>query len=113
MTSEPRPVKQPAGEEERLRRENQELKRQLQELQAPPGHRQSGALWRPSATTIWAIFLAACVLTAVAFLAGYIPLQKRQALIVAEEQAEEKSLPRVEVVEVKRAGGRSELELPG
>jgi RND family efflux transporter MFP subunit len=113
MTSEPRPVREPAGEEERLRRENFELKRQLQELQAPAGHRQSGALWRPSATTIWAIFLAACVLIAVAFLAGFVPLQKRRALIVAEELADERSLPRVEVIEVKRAVGRSELELPG
>jgi RND family efflux transporter MFP subunit len=115
MTSEPRPVREPAGgsEEERLRRENHDLKRQLQELQAPADRRHLGTMWRPSAITIWAIFLAACVLTAVAFLAGYLPLQKRRAVVVAEEQEQERALPRVEVIEVARAGSRSELELPG
>jgi RND family efflux transporter MFP subunit len=113
--TEPRPVRDPAGstEEERLRRENHDLKRQLQALQAPGDRPHSGTLWRPSATTIWAIFLAACVLVAVAFFAGYLPLQKRRTLIVAEEQAQEQALPRVEVVEVRRSVSRSELELPG
>jgi RND family efflux transporter MFP subunit len=115
MTSEPRPVREPAGgsEEERLRRENQDLKRRLQELHAPAEGHHSAALWRPSGITIWAIFLAACVLTAVAFFAGYLPLQKRRALVVAEEQEQERLLPRVDVVEVRRDGSRSELELPG
>jgi RND family efflux transporter MFP subunit len=114
MTSEPRPVREPAGgsEEERLRRENLELKRRLHELQKP-AEGQPAVLWRPSATTIWAIFLAACVLTVVAFLAGYLPLQKRRALVIAEEQEQEHALPRVEVVEVRRDGSRSEIELPG
>jgi RND family efflux transporter MFP subunit len=114
MTSEPRPVRDPAGtEEERLRRENHELKRQLQELKAPSGRETAVALWRPSAITIWVIFLAACVVIAVAFVAGYLPLQKRRALIVAEEQEQERSLPRVEVVQVRRAGDSAEFQLPG
>jgi RND family efflux transporter MFP subunit len=113
MTSEPRSTKDPAGDEqERLRRENQELKRQIQEMRgshAGPG----GRVWQPSSTTIWAIFLGACILTAVAFFAGYLPMQKRRALIVAEAQEQERSLPRVEVIEVGRSKGSSELELPG
>jgi RND family efflux transporter MFP subunit len=114
MTSEPRPVRDSGtSEEERLRRENLELKRQLQELHAPAERQASGALWRPSATTIWAIFLAACVLTAVAFLAGFLPMQQRRALVIAEEQEQERALPRVEVIEVGRSGDRKELELPG
>ncbi len=104
MTSEPL-------EEQRLRRENEELRRQLQELRAPadPGR----AMWRPSGTTIAALFLAACLLMALAFFAGYLPLQKRRALIVAEAQEVEHALPRVEVIEVGPAVGKAELELPG
>src|SRR5436305_9536315 len=101
MTFEPRSLN-PAGnsEEDRLRRENQELKRQLQELNAPAHRRPSAALWRPSGITIWVIFLTACVLTAVAFFAGYLPLQKRRTLIVSEAREQEQSLPGVEVIEV-------------
>jgi len=113
MTSEPRSTRDPAeGEEERLRRENEELKRQLHELRAPAEDRPRG-MWQPSGTTIAAIFLLACVLTAIAFFAGYLPLQKRRALIVAEAQEQEHALPRVEVIEVGRSPGNSELELPG
>ena len=113
MTSEPRFTKDPAGDEqERLRRENQELKRQIQEMRG--SHEGPGArVWQPSSITIWAIFLGACILTAVAFFAGYLPMQKRRALIVAEAQEQERSLPRVEVIEVGRSKGSSELELPG
>src|SRR5690242_19891143 len=102
MTSEPRPVREPAGggEEERLRRENLDLKRRLQELQHP-SENHTAALWKPSATTIWAIFLAACILVAIAFLAGFLPMQKRRALVIAEEQQQEHTLPRVDVVEVR------------
>jgi RND family efflux transporter MFP subunit len=111
MISDPRSLKDPAGnEEERLRTENRDLKRQLQELKAPA---LPVTLWRPSGITIWAIFLAACILTAVAFFAGYLPLQKRRALIQNEAQEQERSLPRVEVIEVGRSSKSSELELPG
>jgi RND family efflux transporter MFP subunit len=113
MTSEPRSTKDPAGDEqERLRRENQELKRQIQEMRGSHGG-PGGRVWQPSSTTIWAIFLVACVLTAVAFFAGYLPMQKRRSLIVAEAQEQERSLPRVEVIEVGRSKASSELELPG
>jgi RND family efflux transporter MFP subunit len=101
--------------EERLRRENQDLKRQLQELKghgsahsAPPAN-----LWHPSGTAIWAIVLTVCVLITIAFLAGYIPLQKRRALILSESHEQQEALPRVEVVQVVRAPHDSQLELPG
>jgi RND family efflux transporter MFP subunit len=119
MTFEPRSLKVPAGdnEEERLRIENHELKRQLQELKAPAGTGQHAGvpvrLWRPSGITIWAIFLTACILTATAFFAGYLPLQKRRVLILNEAQEQERSVPRVEVIEVGRSSKPSELELPG
>src|SRR5262249_25709893 len=101
-------------EEERLRRENQELKRQLQELKGR-GHESQGELkiWRPSGTTILAIFLTLVVLAVVAFLGGYMPLQKRRELIVSEAHEQEVAVPRVDVIEVGRSSNNSELELPG
>jgi RND family efflux transporter MFP subunit len=59
------------------------------------------------------IFLLLVVLTAGAFLAGYTPLQKRRMLIAAEASEHVQALPRVDVIEVGRSSGRSELELPG
>jgi len=103
-------------EEERLRKENQDLKRQLQELKAKPHDSSQDDLpkvWHPSGITIASIFLTLVVLTVVAFLSGYIPLQKRRSLIVSEARELESALPRVEVIEVGRSAANSELELPG
>lgn len=109
--------KEPETAEESLRRENQELKQQIEELRrAKDGAGHGGPpakLWRPSGLTIWALVLAITVVLAIAFLAGYIPLQKRQALIRTEMRHEEQSLPRVEVIPVRRSTRTSELELPG
>jgi RND family efflux transporter MFP subunit len=103
-------------EEERLRRENQDLRRQLQELKARANGGSSEdevKVWRPSGITMAAILLTLVVLLIVAFLAGYIPLQKQRAMIVSEAQENEVALPRVEVIEVSRSANQSELELPG
>lgn len=102
-----------ASTEEQLRRENQELKRRLQELQRPAHAGLPAKLWHPSKLTIWTIVLGVTVLLGVAFLAGYIPLQKRKALILSEANEQQQALPRVEVVEVKRSPQRSDIELPG
>jgi RND family efflux transporter MFP subunit len=112
-------VDAPETTEERLRRENEELRRQLQQQQAlhpPVPHGAQAALrkpWHPSALTIWVLFLAAIVLTVVAFFAGYLPFLKRQTLILNEAQEQAQTLPRVEVITVQRASHKSELELPG
>jgi RND family efflux transporter MFP subunit len=98
--------------EETLRRENLELKRQLQEIQETHSAVPS-KMWRPSNTTIWAIFLGAVVLVTVAFFAGYLPFAKRRAVIAAESLDRQETLPRVEVIEVGRSPQKSELELPG
>src|SRR5205814_793868 len=60
-------------------------------------------LWRPSGLTIGVILLGAIVLIVVAFFAGYLPHEKRMAQITAEAHEQEQALPRVEVVEVRRA----------
>jgi RND family efflux transporter MFP subunit len=101
----------------RLEREVEDLKRQLREQQrlgAGSSHAgPAGRLWHPSAVTIAAIFIGTTVLIAGAFLAGYIPLAKRNVLLRSEAQQQEQALPRVEVIQVTRSSPNSELELPG
>ena len=96
-----------------MRSENQELKRRLRELQGPPHTGRPAQLWHPSRVAIVSIVLALAVLVAIAFLAGYIPLQNRRALIVTEAEQEEQAVPRVEVVEVGRSARKSDIQLPG
>lgn len=98
--------------EERLRREVEDLKRQLREQKGGAAHALAKP-WHPSAVTIWAIFLGVIVLIVAAFFTGYIPLKKRMAVIGAQAQEQEEALPRVQVIEVRRSSGKSELELPG
>ncbi|HSP68979.1 MAG TPA: efflux RND transporter periplasmic adaptor subunit [Bryobacteraceae bacterium] len=98
--------------EQQLRQQVDDLKRQLREQKeghaAPPPKR-----WRPSAITIIALLLGLVVLFAGAFVAGYIPLQRREALVRAESQERGKDLPRMEVMRVGRSSIQSSLRLPG
>lgn len=116
--TEPDQPRSPDAEtESALLRENEELKRQIHELKnraAEPSHGVAPArLWQPSGVTIAVIVLGVAVCFGAAFLAGYVPLRKRQELIRGEAQQQEQALPRAQVIEVKRARGESELELPG
>jgi RND family efflux transporter MFP subunit len=118
MSADPRHGIESAGahDAERLRRENEELKRQLAGLRERASNGSAAErdrIWRPSGVAISALCLMAVVIVVVAFFAGYIPLQKRNALIVAEAQEEERALPRVEVTPVLRSAAESELRLPG
>src|SRR5258708_6265657 len=102
--------------EEKLRKEVEDLKRQLHDqkgLVHGSSHNALAKPWHPSSVTIWSLLLAVIVLIVVAFFAGYIPLQKRKALILNEAQEQEQALPRVEVIEVGRSSRMSELQLPG
>ncbi len=100
-----------------LVRENEALKRQIQELKTAGNGASHAApsprVWRPSAITMWAIFLVAVVLVVVAFLSGYMPLEKRRDLIAGEAREQAQALQRVEVIEVRRASDQSAIELPG
>jgi len=102
-----------ASTEEQLRKENQELKRRLQELQHASHAGRPAKLWHPSRVTIISIVLVGTVLLVVAFFTGYIPLRRRTALIRNEAQEQEQALPRVEVVAVERSSQKSDIELPG
>jgi RND family efflux transporter MFP subunit len=105
---------QSTDSEENLRKENLELRRQLEELRTPAPHAAPPkSLWHPSTITLWAIFLGATVLVIVAFFGGYLPLQKRTAVIAAEAHEEQTALPRVEVIRVGRSTRQSGLQLPG
>ena len=96
---------------EQLRRQVEDLKRQLRQQQehAP----QYGKPWRPSGITIVAIFVALAVILAGAFFAGYLPFQRRETLVLAEARQRSEDLPRVEVIRATRSSGQSELTLPG
>jgi len=100
-------------EEERLRKENQELRRRLQELNGSSHEGPPTKRWHPSSAAIWAIFLLVILVIVVAFFAGYIPLEKRKTLILSEAHDQETALLRVDVIEVGRSSNKSELELPG
>lgn len=100
--------------ETRLRRENEELKRQLlehQHLARPSPH--AARLWHPSAITLWAIVLAVTAGIVVAFFAGYVPFKKRDTTIRELAREEEQALPRVEVIKLEPSSTKSELLLPG
>lgn len=99
-------------EEERLRKENEELRQRLRSIEEPDAG-VPAKLWHPSRVTVVSIFLTAIVLLVIAFFAGYIPLHERTALVQAEATQQEKALPRVQVVQVTRSSLQSEMQLPG
>ncbi|HXE10971.1 MAG TPA: efflux RND transporter periplasmic adaptor subunit, partial [Bryobacteraceae bacterium] len=110
------PVDVPESVEERLRRENEELRERLRRLENSVHGEISPAplkLWRPSRLTITAICLTGLVLVVIAFLAGFLPFQKRSALIAKEAQDAAEALPRVEVIKVTRSARKTGLDLPG
>ena len=107
MTIDPRTPNHAADtDSERLRHENEELRRQLAELTSS-GQHPAPPMWKPSGITLSAILFMLVVLTAIAFLGGYIPLQKQQAQITSEAAEQERALPRVEAIVVGRSVGRS------
>jgi RND family efflux transporter MFP subunit len=92
--------------EARLRAEIEELKRQLQQEKQPDAG-------RPSKGSLWTLAVVAAVLIVVAFFTGYIPHQRREAVLADEAITTEKTAPVVNVVGVERSAGKSELVLPG
>jgi len=97
---------------EQLRRQIEDLQRQLhaqeQARAGVPANR-----WQPSGLTISALLLVFLVLAAGAFMAGYLPLQKREATVRAEAEERMRSLPRMEVMRVSRDSSTNAIRLPG
>lgn len=104
---------EPETNEDRLRKENEELKRKLHQLEDGTEAGAPAGVWRPSGLTITVIVLGIAVLFVLAFFAGFLPRQKRIGAIVTEAKEREQALPRVEVIEIGRNGGENGLQLPG
>lgn len=102
--------------EQQLRREIEELRRQLRD-QHPPAHDPHAGPpaqhWRPSGITISVLLLGFAVLLVVGFFAGYVPLAKRDSTVQAEAAQRDKALPRMEVMRIGRAPRESGVVLPG
>jgi len=98
--------------EEQLREEVAELRRQLEEqkkLHASSGHRAS----RPSAGALVAIAIVIIILIVAGFFAGYLPRHRREEVLAAESMEASQALPKVTVTRVTRSDRQSELVLPG
>lgn len=101
---------------ESLRRENEELRQQLETLRRGTAVEPELAVrsgWTPSKTTIFAIAFFVLTLIVVGFFAGYLPMQHRRSVVIAEARQQEEALPRVQVVQVAREGSKSGLQLTG
>ncbi len=114
----PEPNAATESEHAQLVRENDELRKKIAELQAlapQSAHPVNAprATWRPSRLTLIAIVLAIVILIAIAFIGGFVPMQKRNATLLAEASEQAQALPRVEVITVAQASGQSEMQLPG
>jgi RND family efflux transporter MFP subunit len=101
--------------EDRLRAEVEDLKRQLDEqkrsqAKAPPSAPQPA---QPSRMTLGALSLVGTVAVVVAFFAGYLPHRRREAMLIAEANAQHEALPVVTVVPVVQSAGSVSLKLPG
>ena len=69
--------------------------------------------WQPSRTTMSALLLALVVLLVLAFVAGYVPVRRRDSALRAEVAAQQQGLPRASVIRVRRTPDASQLKLPG
>lgn len=99
--------------EQSLRAEITDLKRQLEEQKRLAREASKLEAVPPSRAKLWTLALLAVALIAVAFITGYWPRHRREALLVAEANVESHTDPVVNVVTVVQSSGKSELSLPG
>jgi RND family efflux transporter MFP subunit len=98
--------------EESLRSEIETLKRQLAEQKKLALSRHSGSAG-PGGRTLLTVVLLVAALAAAGYYYGYLPRQRREAVLAAESQTGAESLPVVTVTRVKHADNTSSLVLPG
>jgi RND family efflux transporter MFP subunit len=100
--------------EERLRAEIEELKRRLSERHGGHGHGHGhGQRKRPSGLTLTLLAILIVAVFGAAFFKGYLPNAQRQTALAKAALDESTDLPGVNVAEVTRATGKSELVLTG
>jgi RND family efflux transporter MFP subunit len=98
--------------EDRLRSEIEDLKRQLEERKKADhaGVRENR---RPSTLSLVLMAVLVAVLIVVGFFVGYLPRQRREAVLAAESKDAGSTLPVVNVSRVTRSEASSLLVLPG
>jgi RND family efflux transporter MFP subunit len=60
-----------------------------------------------------ALLAGTAIVLIAAFVIGYLPMQRREAALRAEADAQHRQVPRVEVIHVSRGSGETTLVLPG
>ncbi len=93
--------------EQQLRSEIEDLKRQLADRKAAPPEK------KPGASTAVVVVLLLVGLVAAGYYWGYLPKQKRELALAAESKSDTEALALVTVATVKRSGATSSLVLPG
>jgi len=68
---------------------------------------------RPTRTGVSALLAGTAIVLIAAFEIGYLPMQRREAALRAEADAQHRQVPRVEVIHVSRGSGETTLVLPG
>ena len=101
--------------EERLLREIEDLKRQLEQRQVthPAAHTSTEQPPRRSSGVLTFLFVVAAIAVLVAFFAGYLPRKSQQETVARETAAEESQAPGVNVVQAVPSQATSSLVLPG
>jgi RND family efflux transporter MFP subunit len=94
--------------EQQLRSEIEDLKRQLAASKAAPASQKG-----PSSSTAVVIALLLLALAAAGYYVGYLPRQKRELALAAESKTDTEALAVVPVASVKRSSATSSLVLPG
>lgn len=95
--------------EQQLRSEIEDLKRQLASRNAAPEAPQKGPTSR---SAVVVVLLLLCLVLAGYYL-GYLPRQKRELALAAESKTDTEALALVTVAPVTRSGATSSLVLPG
>jgi len=94
--------------EQQLRSEIEDLKRQLAASKAAPAPPKAPG----SRTAVVVVLLLICLILAGYYL-GYLPRQKRELALAAESKSDTEALPLVTVTPVTRSSATSSLVLPG
>jgi RND family efflux transporter MFP subunit len=104
-------MNQARSNEEQLRSEIEDLKRQLAGKQKASS-RDSGQSG-PSKLTLAVLTLFLIALVVGGFFLGYLPRQRREMVLAAESKADNESLPIVHLARVARSAVNTNLVLPG
>jgi RND family efflux transporter MFP subunit len=99
--------------EEGLQAEIEDLKRQLQEQKRLVAGHAVAAAKKPSGRSLLMLLLLLGGLSVAGYYFGYLPRQRREAMLVTESQASGDALPVVNVQTVTRSAIKASLMLPG